>query len=235
MQGPYARVFVQDSSSRQAAVPSGGAPRLIACAASPQPGVKETPSDEALLSVVLKLKREIAQLKEENAKLRAEADASAKALVSAQAAPAATEAPARTQDDQADGEDASASDGEPHTGVYTLEQLEKAVRWPTKGQRFWQDPPRDPKVVLEDASPPGQAVIPRDASPMHVVHIAPELAPCAKVGGLGDVVQGLAKASMQRGHTVEVRPCRQLPQATHRDNAKGCKITFTPKLTPGAR
>lgn len=39
---------------------------------------------------------------------------------------------------------------------------------------------------------------------MHIVHITSELAPIAKVGGLGDVVHGLAKQQIQRGHHVEV-------------------------------
>jgi hypothetical protein len=33
---------------------------------------------------------------------------------------------------------------------------------------------------------------------LHVVHIASEMVPVAKVGGLGDVVAGLAKAHQQR-------------------------------------
>ena len=33
---------------------------------------------------------------------------------------------------------------------------------------------------------------------LHVVHIASEMVPIAKVGGLGDVVTGLAKAHQQR-------------------------------------
>ena len=38
----------------------------------------------------------------------------------------------------------------------------------------------------------------------HVVHITAEMAPIAKVGGLGDVVTGLARANMCQGHDVEV-------------------------------
>ena len=196
-------MLLQVATARWAARSNGAAPRTITCAASPQPDVKDAPSDGALISVVLKLKREIAQLKDENARLRAvvKSNEGAKAAQSSTSAAAAGEATAGADGETKEPASDSAAE---HTGVYTVEQLEKAVRWPTKGQRFWQDPPRDPKVVLEDASPPGRAVIQRDAAPMHVVHIAPELAPCAKVGGLGDVVQGLAKASMQRGHTVEV-------------------------------
>jgi len=39
---------------------------------------------------------------------------------------------------------------------------------------------------------------------MHIIHIASELAPIAKVGGLADVVFGLARETQKKGHTVEV-------------------------------
>lgn len=39
---------------------------------------------------------------------------------------------------------------------------------------------------------------------LHVVHIAAEMAPVAKVGGLGDVVTGLGKALQKKGHLVEI-------------------------------
>jgi starch synthase len=39
---------------------------------------------------------------------------------------------------------------------------------------------------------------------MHVIHIASELAPIAKVGGLADVIYGLARATQKKGHTVEI-------------------------------
>ncbi|KAI5060950.1 hypothetical protein GOP47_0023455 [Adiantum capillus-veneris] len=39
---------------------------------------------------------------------------------------------------------------------------------------------------------------------MHIVHIAAEMAPVAKVGGLGDVVTGLGRAFQKRDHLVEV-------------------------------
>ncbi|KAL3520165.1 hypothetical protein ACH5RR_018314 [Cinchona calisaya] len=41
-------------------------------------------------------------------------------------------------------------------------------------------------------------------SELHVIHIAAEMAPVAKVGGLGDVVTGLGKALQKRGHLVEI-------------------------------
>lgn len=39
---------------------------------------------------------------------------------------------------------------------------------------------------------------------MYIVHIATELAPIAKVGGLGDVLYGLSKELSKQGHTVEI-------------------------------
>lgn len=39
---------------------------------------------------------------------------------------------------------------------------------------------------------------------LHIVHIAAEMAPVAKVGGLGDVVAGLGKALQKKGHLVEI-------------------------------
>eukprot|EP00250_Pteridium_aquilinum_P018087 c23933_g1_i1 orf=777-3914(-) len=39
---------------------------------------------------------------------------------------------------------------------------------------------------------------------MHIIHIAAEMAPVAKVGGLGDVVTGLGKSLQRRDHLVEV-------------------------------
>ncbi|GJN26406.1 hypothetical protein PR202_gb14333 [Eleusine coracana subsp. coracana] len=41
--------------------------------------------------------------------------------------------------------------------------------------------------------------------PMHIVHIAVEMAPIAKVGGLGDVVTSLSRAVQDLGHNVEVK------------------------------
>ncbi|CAN6457549.1 unnamed protein product [Victoria cruziana] len=40
--------------------------------------------------------------------------------------------------------------------------------------------------------------------PMHIVHIAVEMAPIAKVGGLGDVVTSLSRAVKELGHNVEI-------------------------------
>ena len=39
---------------------------------------------------------------------------------------------------------------------------------------------------------------------MYVVMVAPECAPAAKAGGLGDVVSGLSRELELRGHAVEI-------------------------------
>lgn len=41
-------------------------------------------------------------------------------------------------------------------------------------------------------------------SPLHIVHVSVEMAPIAKVGGLGDVVTSLGRAVKEQGHLVEV-------------------------------
>lgn len=44
----------------------------------------------------------------------------------------------------------------------------------------------------------------KDSDPMHIIHVTAEMAPIAKVGGLGDVVTGLARACLSRGHKVDI-------------------------------
>jgi starch synthase len=53
-------------------------------------------------------------------------------------------------------------------------------------------------------SPEVPADINKDSDRMHIIHVTAEMAPIAKVGGLGDVVTGLARACLSRGHTVEI-------------------------------
>ncbi|MGC4069612.1 MAG: glycogen/starch synthase [Polyangiaceae bacterium] len=55
----------------------------------------------------------------------------------------------------------------------------------------------------EEASAPAPVVIRPGIPRMYVVQITPELAPVAKVGGLGDVVFGLSRELEWRGNTVE--------------------------------
>ena len=78
-----------------------------------------------------------------------------------------------------------------------------AVVWPERREAFWTRPLRqvDSTGSVSGAHPAGA---PRDASPLHIVHLACEMAPWAKVGGLADVTLGLSRACLARGHTVEV-------------------------------
>src|ERR1700733_10708184 len=57
---------------------------------------------------------------------------------------------------------------------------------------------------------------------MYIVHIASELTPVAKVGGLADVLQGLAKELCKLGHKVEII----LPKydCLHAEHLKNLKI-----------
>jgi len=51
-----------------------------------------------------------------------------------------------------------------------------------------------------DSTPPP----PLKRAKYHVVHIASEMAPVAKVGGLADVVTGLGRSLLKKGHRVEI-------------------------------
>lgn len=65
---------------------------------------------------------------------------------------------------------------------------------------FWKKSPlKDGLSAIVPPLPP----TPKDERSLHVVHISAELAPIAKVGGLGDAVAGLASACVARGHHVE--------------------------------
>jgi len=84
-----------------------------------------------------------------------------------------------------------------------MSKLEAGIVWPKAGEGtpFWDRAPRTMELAVGGSYKPPA---PKDGNPLHVVHIAAELAPFAKVGGLGDVVTGLAKACEERGHYVEV-------------------------------
>ncbi|KAG2494247.1 hypothetical protein HYH03_007602 [Edaphochlamys debaryana] len=81
--------------------------------------------------------------------------------------------------------------------------VDGGILWPKPGEAFWERAPRTEPAPLEGgaADPP---VVERDAQAQHIIHITAEMAPIAKVGGLGDVVTGLAKAALARGHFVTV-------------------------------
>ncbi|XP_027072863.1 uncharacterized protein [Coffea arabica] len=59
----------------------------------------------------------------------------------------------------------------------------------------------------------------KDSDLLHIVHATAEMAPIAKVGGLGDVVTGLARACITRGHKVDVMlPFYECIQRQHINN-----------------
>jgi len=100
----------------------------------------------------------------------------------------------------------SASEYEDMTEDEIVALLTEGVAWPNKGDRFWEHSPRLTPVPLALGDVGGGALAERtpDPMPVHVVHVTAEMAPIAKVGGLGDVVTGLSKEMLARGNTVEV-------------------------------
>ncbi|KAK3221208.1 hypothetical protein Dsin_008233 [Dipteronia sinensis] len=73
--------------------------------------------------------------------------------------------------------------------------------WPSPADEipFWKNtfPSRDASIQVPTD-------IEKDSNPIHIIHVTAEMAPIAKVGGLGDVVTGLARACLSRGHAVDV-------------------------------
>lgn len=80
------------------------------------------------------------------------------------------------------------------------------IAWPTAGEAFWERPPRSDGGAAVTSSPPAAVdhTPPHPSRRLSIVHVAAELAPRAKVGGLGDVVAGLALACAARGHDALV-------------------------------
>ncbi|PWA82540.1 hypothetical protein CTI12_AA180050 [Artemisia annua] len=77
----------------------------------------------------------------------------------------------------------------------------KHVDWPSPSDDvpFWKR-----KFRTSDADPDVPVNIEKDSDLLHVIHVTAEMAPIAKVGGLGDVVTGLARACLLRGHKVDI-------------------------------
>lgn len=73
--------------------------------------------------------------------------------------------------------------------------------WPSPNDEipFWKR-----EFSLQDVALRGSSLVEHDSDLMHIVHVTAEMAPVAKVGGLGDVVTGLARACAMRGHDVLV-------------------------------
>ncbi|KAL5769103.1 hypothetical protein ACOSP7_015660 [Xanthoceras sorbifolium] len=73
--------------------------------------------------------------------------------------------------------------------------------WPSPADEmpFWKN-----KFPSRDASIEVPTDIENDSNLIHIIHVTAEMAPIAKVGGLGDVVTGLARACLSRGHAVDI-------------------------------
>jgi starch synthase len=91
-----------------------------------------------------------------------------------------------------------------------VDSLESGIVWPQPGESnppFYNRAPRSaPLQVPSDTMDSENAAgsFETSANPVKIVHITAEMAPCAKVGGLGDVVTGLSKACLAQGHSAEV-------------------------------
>ena len=65
---------------------------------------------------------------------------------------------------------------------------------------FWETRPKnDPDELFE-----GKTATEETNRPKKIAHVTAELAPLAKVGGLGDVTQGLGRAMKMQGHDVVI-------------------------------
>lgn len=79
----------------------------------------------------------------------------------------------------------------------TLENM----KWPSPDDEipFWES-----RITTSDVTIEAPLSADNDSNLTHIVHVTAEMAPIAKVGGLGDVVTGLARACLSRGHTVDI-------------------------------
>ncbi|GMH11779.1 hypothetical protein Nepgr_013620 [Nepenthes gracilis] len=94
----------------------------------------------------------------------------------------------------------------------------KKIIWPSPNDEtpFWTKDLPSCNVSMDVP-----VAVNKDSDLVHIAHVTAELAPIAKVGGLGDVVTGLARACLSRGHTVDVIlpfyeciPTRQITELT---------------------
>jgi len=114
------------------------------------------------------------------------------------------------------------------------------VAWPNPGDPFWERSPtktartkKTSAAAVSSAPSPPPVPVPSNENDI-IFHVAAELAPRAKVGGLGDVVAGLARECTSRGRrAVVVLPFYEcLPE----DAVEGLKLADEfpcPKGKPG--
>lgn len=79
----------------------------------------------------------------------------------------------------------------------------KQLLWPSPADEipFWKNkfPCKEEATSIKVESD-----MEKDSSLIHIIHVTAEMAPIAKVGGLGDVVTGLSRACLCRGHAVDI-------------------------------
>lgn len=104
----------------------------------------------------------------------------------------------------------------------SIDSWAKDVVWPSPDDEiaFWNK-----EFPRWDANQHDPAQVERDSDLLHVVHVTAEMAPIAKVGGLGDVVTGLARACSARGHKVDVM--LPLYECIQRDQISGLELINT--------
>lgn len=87
-----------------------------------------------------------------------------------------------------------------------LSQLKEGIQWPKPGESppFYERPARATPTTVPGDNGSVAAVSSAPEHRLHVVHVTAEMAPSAKVGGLGDVVTGISKECIDQGHTTEV-------------------------------
>ncbi|WPL15933.1 putative glycogen synthase 2 [Thiorhodovibrio winogradskyi] len=159
---------------------------------------------------------------EENTKL-ADRDQSVATKADAESGNAKA-AKTETKASQVGGPNKSPPQAQPSSGLSSTHQAQSsfkhAPKSPSKPARASESasaPSADLKpeseAALESASEPAQAPTPEPETPashypprpsLFIVHITPEMAPVAKVGGLADVVFGLSRELAIRGNHVEI-------------------------------
>ncbi|KAK9269330.1 hypothetical protein L1049_001101 [Liquidambar formosana] len=94
----------------------------------------------------------------------------------------------------------SLEEGSEKLGIFSDSGFEDLV-WPSPSDEipFWKKDFPSWKMSLEVP-----VNVEMDSDVMHLIHVTAEMAPIAKVGGLGDVVTGLARACLARGHQVDI-------------------------------
>ncbi|EFN53763.1 hypothetical protein CHLNCDRAFT_25546 [Chlorella variabilis] len=192
--------LLQRQRPRSGSSPAGGR----AAAPPPAPARRAAPvraAAAATASAAAPKRADAAELAAEVERLKAENEALRVALAGYQKCPPAEVTVATAA--AAAAEVAASPAAAPATAADIVTQLEAGIKWPSPQEgNFWERPPREAPMPLGPPTPAGGAT--RDPRSFHVVHITAEMAPHAKVGGLGDVVTGLARACLGRGHNVEI-------------------------------